>query len=86
MEGKKINMYPAVRWVLSSCRNDGRRVRVVSVTGKYLQARREIYGRERSDKPDEDRDFHCAGIRRKHRYGFGEDERKIFRKEKSSTV
>ena len=40
---------------------------------EYLQARRDLRA-ERSDKSDEDRDFHCAGIRRKHRYGFGEDE------------
>ena len=33
---------------------------VVSVTGNTC-------------KPDKDRDFHSAGIRRKYRYGVGED-------------
>ena len=47
---------------------------VVSVTGNTCK-RGDLWT-ERSDKPDEDRDFHSPGIRRKYRHGVGEDERR----------
>ncbi len=73
MEERKIDMYrlsdglPSYRVM-----NDGE---VSRCNRKYLQARRDLC-KKRSDESDENRDFDGAGIRRKHRYGIGEDERR----------